>query len=190
MRYYVLLLVCLIALWACDRHSTPKPRGFFRIALPEKAYQATGEYYPYWFEYPVYAEFVPDTRSWAEDYWADLVFEEFNARIHLSYKPISSDDELRAYVEDARTFVHKHIPKATGIRDEVFVHEEHQVYGMLYRIRGREVASALQFYATDSTSHFLRGALYFNLTPNNDSLAPVIDFIEEDIRHLLWSLRW
>ncbi len=62
--------------------------------------------------------------------------------------------------------------------------------GKIYHIRGREAASPLQFFATDSLSHFLRGALYFDARPNNDSLAPVIRFIEKDIRNLLGTLEW
>jgi gliding motility-associated lipoprotein GldD len=68
--------------------------------------------------------------------------------------------------------------------------DERRIYGVLYEIKGAEAASTLQFYVTDSLSHFLRGALYFNVSPNNDSLAPVIDFIEEDIRHMIGTLNW
>ncbi len=175
---------------SCQRGDAPKPRAYFRIALPEKSYQYFDTVYPYRFEYPEYATFKPDTGESGEPYWGDIVFPEFGGRIHLSYKPVKSPDDLSGYFEDARTFVHRHIPKATAIRDEMFVHEEQNVYGMLFHIRGREAASALQFYATDSTDHFLRGALYFDVTPNNDSLSPVIGFIEEDIRHLLETMSW
>jgi hypothetical protein len=36
-------------------------------------------------------------------------------------------------------------------------------------------ASSTQFYVTDSTTHFLRGVLYFYSAPNADSLKPVND---------------
>lgn len=188
-RFFVLLLLVAF-LSACVQYDAPKPRGYFRIALPDKEYQPFVSNFPYHFQYPVYAEVLPDSREWAEAYWADLVFEEFSARVHLSYKHVEDKDNLYRYFEDAHTFVHKHIPKATAIHNETFMYDESRVFGMLFRIRGREAASPLQFYATDSTDHFLRGALYFETTPNNDSLAPVIDFIEQDIRHMLSSLRW
>lgn len=190
MRNPIIILFLLILLVACGGNETPKPRGFFRIALPEKVYIQFDSLHPYRFEHPVYSVVVPDTRDWAEPYWADIVFEDFNARLHLSYKQVSSRNELYGLHQDAHTFVHRHIPKATAIRDEIFINEEDRVFGTLIRIRGREAASALQFWATDSVRHFLRGALYFNVTPDNDSLAPVIEFLEEDIRHLLLTLEW
>ncbi len=187
----VFLLIFLIAFSsACHQGDTPKPRGYLRIALPDKGYQAFDSVYPYRMEYPKYADFVPDTRESAEPYWADIVFPGFKGRIHLSYKTVNNAEELREYLEDARTFVHRHIPKATAIREEIIMHPENRVFGMLYQIRGKEVASPLQFYATDSVDHFLRGALYFNVRPNNDSLAPVIGFLEADIRHLFSTLEW
>ena len=84
----------------------------------------------------------------------------------------------------------KHIPKASDIKEIPYSNKEHKVYGLVYDIRGSGAASPFQFYLTDSSLHFLRGALYFNMIPNNDSMAPVIDFIEEDMNHLIETLQW
>jgi gliding motility-associated lipoprotein GldD len=84
----------------------------------------------------------------------------------------------------------KHITKATGIRDSVVINKDKNVFGLVYFLDGEGVASPLQFYLTDSTEHFLRGSLYFNTYPNNDSLQPVIDFITDDVRHLIQTLKW
>ncbi len=183
-------MMWLLILAGCGQPYSPKPRGFVRIELPEKEYTKVYTDFPYNFELPVYARLEPDTRPTAEPHWANVVYPAFRATIHLSYKEVESFDVLAAYLEDARTFVNKHIPKATGIEEKLLVDPDRQVYGRLYRIRGREVASPLQFYVTDSLNHFLRGALYFNLPPNNDSLAPVIGRLEEDIGHLLDSFSW
>lgn len=193
LRFFILIFIFSAGICvfnACNEQVTPRPRGFFRIALPEKSYNTFDSLFPYRFEYPVYARVVPDNREHAEDYWADIVFDDFNARIHLSYKPVHSTYDLYGYFNDAYTFVHRHIPKATAIREETVSFHSNRVHALLFRIRGREAASVLQFYATDSLSHFLRGALYFDLTPDNDSLAPVIDFIEADIKHMLSTLEW
>ncbi len=186
----IIFFLSLAFLIACSDSHSPKPRGFFRIDLPEKEYVKFDSIFPYAFERPVYSRFEPDTREFAEPYWADLTFPQFRGAIHLSYKEVNSRDDLREYFEDARSFANKHIPKATAIRDELIIDEESQMYGMFYHLRGSEVASPIQFYVTDSTDHFLRGALYFNVTPNNDSLAPVIQFLEEDIRHMLNTMSW
>ncbi len=190
MRIIFLLTIPLFFVVSCQQNNTPRPRAYFRIALPEKAYQTFDSAYPYRFEHPAYSSFAPDTRETAEPYWADIVFPAFLGRVHLSYKEVEDREQLRGYFDDARTFVHRHIPKATAIHEEIITHGENQVYGVLFHIRGKEAASPLQFYATDSVSHFLRGALYFDVTPNNDSLAPVIGFFEEDIRHLFATLQW
>ncbi len=189
MKKYLPIIASLFLI-ACQGNYSPKPRGFFRIHLPEKEYVRLESSFPYSFEYPVYSEFVPDKRPSAEPYWGDLIFPDFKGALHLSYKPVKRPADLAVFFEDARSFAQKHIPKATAITEEMIRDDERRIYGVLYEIKGAEAASTLQFYVTDSLSHFLRGALYFNVSPNNDSLAPVINFLEEDIRHMIGTLNW
>ena len=86
--------------------------------------------------------------------------------------------------------VMKHIPKASSIENKIYENPEKRIYGLTYTIAGVDAASPYQFYLTDSTKHFIRGALYFNTIPNNDSLAPVIEFLKEDINHLIETFEW
>jgi gliding motility-associated lipoprotein GldD len=113
---------------------------------------------------------------------------QFEATLHFSYKII--DGNLASYLEDSHTLVSKHIPKADAIYDSLIIDPQRNVYGLTYRIIGSEAASPYQFFLTDSSKHFLRGALYFNTIPNNDSLQPVIDFIVDDIEHIINTLQW
>ncbi len=185
------LLFALMFLYACNNDDyVPKPRGYFRIALPEKKYKLFDTIYPYSFEYPDYSIVRPDIDKRAEPYWMNLEFPSFKGTLHISYKKVSSDSILYQYFEDARTFANKHIAKAEGIEPKIIRDDQHQVYGLIYDISGSGVASTYQFCVTDSSTHFLRGALYFNVMPNNDSLSPVIDFIKSDIDHLIQTLRW
>ncbi len=46
-------------------------------------------------------------------------------------------------------------------------------------------ATAKQFFVSDSIKHFLRGALYFDTTPNADSLGIVNSFLQADMFHLI-----
>ena len=190
--YFIFLKVIILTLGlvSCKQNGTPLPHGYVRIDLPEKEYRQFDTIFPYTFSYPVYADVVPDERSGAEPWWADVVFPSLKASLHLSYKTIENQEQLYGYIEDGRNFVNRHIPKATGFQENLYVNEETNVYGILYEIRGREAASPMQFYLTDSTKHYLRGSLYFNVTPNNDSLAPVIRFLADDIRILMESLEW
>ena len=184
----VVLLLLLVAAACGDRNPQPKPRGYFRIDLPEKQYVTLDTMPRYSFEYPVYATITPDYYSLNEKDWANVVFPSFKGTVHISYKNV--DNNLSEYVEDAYRMITKHITKATGIRDSVVINKDKNVYGLVYFLDGEGVASPLQFYLTDSTEHFLRGSLYFNFYPNNDSLQPVIDFITDDVRHLIKTLEW
>ncbi|MBQ6083634.1 MAG: gliding motility lipoprotein GldD [Bacteroidales bacterium] len=192
MRKLAISLVSLLVLFATvscgDRNPQPKPRGYFRIDFPEKQYVTLDTMSHYTFEYPAYAKITPDYNSLEETDWSNVVFPDYKGTIHLSYKNV--DGNLSGYLEDAYLMITKHIAKATGIRDSVVINRNKNVYGLVYFLDGEGVASPLQFYLTDSTEHFLRGSLYFNMYPNNDSLRPVIDFITSDVRHLINTLEW
>jgi len=168
---------------------TPKPRGFFRIDLPEKNYRIFDTILPFKFEYPEYSDiyFRTDKKD-VNGYWFDLYFQIFNGSVHFSYKKLSND--LTAYTEDTRNFVFQHIAKADDICFKLIDEPEKRVFAMLYYIEGEQAASPLQFYVTDSINHFIRGALYFEHIPNNDSISPIIDFVNKDILHFIETVEW
>ncbi len=180
--------ILMLSIYSCRNDYTPKPRAYFRIDLPAKDYQQLDSTFPYKFEYPVYSVLNPDRLSPEEENWINIDYPEYRASIHLSYKEV--DNNLSKYLEDSRTMVMKHMPKASSIKDQLIFRPEENIYGLKYKIEGLGAASPYQFFATDSAKHFIRGALYFNVKPNNDSLAPVIDFIREDIDHMIQTLEW
>lgn len=182
------LLVALLFIAGCTETYSPKPKGYVRIDLPEHSYLSFDSTFPYSFEYPVYTNLSPDPFSPDEPYWLNIDYPQFRGHIHLSYKEI--DGNLPEYLEDSRRFVMKHIPKASSINDSLLYDPEKDKYGLIYNIEGMGTASPCQFFLTDSTTHFLRGALYFEVAPNNDSLGPVISFIRKDIVHLLNTFEW
>lgn len=181
-------LLIFVGLISCNNQSTPLPRGYFRIDLPKQQYIWTDSTYPYFFKYPVYSVIEKQRNNPDQRYWLNLSYPQYNATIYLSYKQV--DGNLIDYLEDSYTLVSKHIPKAEDIIDSIIVDRKRDVYGLTYKIIGSGAASPYQFFVTDSASHFLRGALYFNIVPNNDSLEPVIDFIESDIDTMINSLCW
>ncbi|MBP5318258.1 MAG: gliding motility lipoprotein GldD [Paludibacteraceae bacterium] len=181
-----LLIIGLLAalLCACSR-PIPKPRGYFRIELKEKQYERYDEHQPYSFEYPSNISRV--VRQNDHQDWFDIAYPRYNARIYCSYMPVKGN--LYEVIEDSREFVYKHTIKADAITERPYENPEEQIYGILYEIKGN-TASSVQFVLTDSTRHFLRGALYFNNKPNKDSLAPVIAYMKEDIVHLMETTQW
>jgi len=188
MKISPLFILLLLVACSCSDHYTPKPRGYFRIDLPRHQYQSFDTSFPYSFEYPVYAEISADSSKMAEPYWINIRYKPFNATLHISYKVI--DGNLGKYLDDAHTLVNKHIPKANAITQREFLDKDHRVFGLVYDIRGADAASTYQFYVTDSVSRFVRGALYFNIPPNNDSLAPVIELLKADVEHMINTFRW
>ncbi|MHC1702746.1 MAG: gliding motility lipoprotein GldD [Tenuifilaceae bacterium] len=177
----------LVSLNGCGTESIPKPRGYFRLEFPEKKYRELDTIFPYKFSYPVYGKIVDDKMAGAEKYWINVDFPDYKARIHISYKQINGNlDEL---IEDVRTLAYKHTIKADAINEKIFSNPEKKVYGTLYDIRGN-AASSYQFYVTDSLKHFLRGALYFNVQPNKDSIAPAVEFFGKDMAYLIESVEW
>ncbi|MFN5323683.1 MAG: gliding motility lipoprotein GldD [Bacteroidota bacterium] len=172
---------------ACSDSPTPKPKGYFRITLPEKKeYRYDGKPCPFSFSIPSYSTVAAYRDSLAQPCWKHLRFPQFNSEVFLSYKPINGD--LQKLMEDSRTLVYKHTLKAESIEETVF-HRPGENFGILYDISGN-AASPLQFFITDSTQHFLRGALYFNTAPQPDSLAPVIDFLRKDVIKMMETLEW
>lgn len=173
---------------SCGGNYTPKPRGYFRIELPKKSYtkfDSTG--FPFSFEYPVYGKIVPDAEAGAEPYWVNLSFRGYKAILHLSYKRV--ENNLPTLLEDVHAFVYKHTIKADAILETAYSSPERKVYGTLYDIEGN-AASVLQFYLTDSSKNFIRGALYFYTRPNKDSLAPISAFFRKDVVRLIDTFNW
>jgi gliding motility-associated lipoprotein GldD len=179
----VLVIFSIFVFSGCKKKYTPKPRGYYRIDLPEKEYQKLEGDYPYTFIYPVYTLIKKDSSK----YWINIEYPEVNGIIHISYLPIKNN--LNQIIEDTRKLAYKHTIKADAINERMFIKPEKGVYGILYEIEGN-AASSVQFFLTDSINHYLRGALYFNIEPNRDSLAPVLDFVKEDITALIESFEW
>lgn len=181
------LLFISFILISCNDVPIPKPKGYFRIAFPEKKYLLFDTTYPYIFEYPQYSTIEPDKNA-PEPYYLNINFPTFNGSLYVTYKKINKN--LDTLIEDSHIFVNKHIPKATSINKKVWNNSIDKVYGLTFDIEGIGAASPFQFYLTDSTSNFLRAALYFNNIPNNDSLAPVIQFLKTDLNHLIETFKW
>ena len=193
---YALCMIVMIAvsLLACNSdYSVGKKKGYFRISFPEKKYQVFSQPgYPYTFEYPVYAHVIKDTTFFedkAGDRWINIDIPQFGGRIHVSYKPINKENVFDSLVSDGFKMAYKqHMDVSTGINDSLMV-TPNGVEGIYFSLGGN-TATANQFFLTDSTRHFLRGALYFNAAPNADSLGIVNDFLKQDLKHLINTLRW
>lgn len=205
----ILLLIIFLFFIGCNSPYTNKKTGYFKIDFPERAYQSFSELgYPYSFEYPVYAKIVKDSSYFETDspYWINIEFPDFNGKIFVSYKKIggysvykikgpdgqykdsTSRNDFMQLVNDAYNLSYKNDIKAYAIDDSV-MHTPKGLTGIYFSLTGN-VATAHQFFLSDTTKNFLRGALYFNVTPNEDSLAPVNNFLQQDLKHIINTMVW
>lgn len=190
--FFVSVIVALITI-SCNSEYTPRPRGYFKIDFPKKEYRVFDQPdYPYTFEYPVYGNVIKDSLFFDQHpenpYWINIDFPQLNGRIYLSYKEIGKN-KLDSLVNDAFTMSYKqHTYKASAIQRDGFV-TPNGSGGVYFTLKGN-AATGNQFFVTDSTKHFLRGALYFAATPNADSIQPVNDFLKKDLWHLINTLKW
>ncbi|WP_276134720.1 hypothetical protein [Polluticoccus soli] len=193
-RYIIAVFICSLLLSCRPETYTPKPRGYYEVELPERAYQKfDNPTYPYSFEYPVYGQVIPDTNFFGEKpenpYWINIDFPSIGGRIYVSYKVIGPNQTIEKLLEDSYEMTSFHTKRADYIDDFVFHNDTTRVHGIFYNVTGN-AASAYQFYATDSVKNYIRGALYFDVTPNADSLKPVNDFLRKDMEHMIQTLRW
>ncbi|WP_198675218.1 gliding motility lipoprotein GldD [Pleomorphovibrio marinus] len=185
----LVLLSVLVVTFACQQSYFPKPKGFNRIDLPDPSYKSLEEDLPYQFEHSKYSAVEADSFNLEEKTWVNLHYKDWDARVHLTYKPVEGNREnLKAYLHDALSLTSKHQVKAYGI-DEGVIQNPKGYTGLVAELSG-EVPTQFQFYVTDSTDHFLRGALYFKTAVKNDSLAPIIEYIKVDMMHLINSLEF
>jgi gliding motility-associated lipoprotein GldD len=190
----LIMLILISTSYGCREVAVPKPRGHFRIDLPDRKYVWFNEQpgknpnIPLSFEYPVYGNLTFEDEKGSHQGWFNIEFPSYKAKIYLTYKDVKND--LDSLLDQSYQLnVKYHISKADAIKEQVYSNSENKVYGILYDLKGN-TASAVEFYVTDSLSHYLRGSLYFATEPNADSLAPVIDFFREDIIHLIETLKW
>lgn len=185
----ILSVIIAILFLACEADYYPKPNGYNRIDLPDHEYKALPDSFPFSFEHSVHAKILPDSSYIRERYWFALFYPEFIAEVHITYKSLDNNrDSLRANIDDAYKLTTKHQIKASSIQETILMTPTGKKVS-LAELKG-DVPSQFQFYTTDSTEHFLRGALYFRTATENDSLAPVIEYVKKDIIHSLNTLEW
>ncbi len=207
----VIWLSVTLFFFSCNSTYTPRPRGFFKIAFPAHQYQVFDKPgYPYRFEYPVYANILQDSTYFEQQpenpYWLNIEFPQFNGKIYISYIEIGGKSRFKIrdakgnyidstginnfdnLVKSSYALTYKHTYKASSIDDSAFT-TPNRVEGVYFTIGGN-AATANQFLVTDTVKHFLRGALYFDATPNADSLGIVNHFLQQDMKHLINSFTW
>ena len=207
---FSLILIFYNFLLGCNSTYTSKKKGYFKIDFPKHEYlRFDNPDFPYSFEYPAYASVVRDSTYFESasqnPYWININFPSFNGKIFISYKTIGGTSVYKVktsagykdslgkntfenMVNDSYNLTYKNDIKAYSIEDSL-MRTPNNISGIFFRLAG-SVATAKQFFLSDTVHNFLGGALYFDATPNEDSLRPVNAFLQEDMKHLINTLQW
>ncbi len=179
---HILLIFSLVLFFACGNEAVPKPKAMLRLEYPEASFENFSSNCNYLFNKNKEAK-IEDKNNCSYD----INYTKMKASIFITYKTI--EDNLEELLRDAQKLTYEHVVRADHIDSKLFVNEDDQVYGMFYKVSGN-AASSSQFYLTDSINHFLTGSLYFYAKPNYDSIVPAADYLENDIKKMMESLRW
>ncbi len=188
--FLCLLLIGIFVLGACEKKNkniAPKPKGYFRIDLPEQTYRTLDTTLPFSMAISEFANAIITPKD-SGKIWIDLNYPEFSAELKMTYFPIHQN--LRERMIQERKMVEFHYVKADDVEYSIINDPGNRMFGQIYDIKGSDVATPFQFWVCDSTHHFLRGSLYFSYPPNNDSIQPVIDFLRNDLLELVNTLEW
>ena len=191
MRFKLGIFVLLFAfLSSCEEDSyIPKPQGFHRLDFPEHSYQKLDtDDCPFTFEYGSLGQIIPVHTPDKQKCWFNLEYPKLKSKVHFSYYEID-ETTVEQLIDDSRKLAMKHLVKADDYEESTIYDTNQKVYGAIYDFQG-STASNYQFYLTDSTNNFIRGALYFEVQPNADSLAPAEKYIEEELFHLVSTFEW
>lgn len=179
--FYFFALFCCSS---CSDTPTPKPDGYFRIALPEQKYQRyQNNECNFTFDYAQSAIIEKQNNC-----FLNISYPNLKAKFHISYLPI--ENNFSSLIDQEYEMREKHNAFASSVKELVFQNPQKKVNALVFDIKGKKAATPLQFFISDSTNHFFRGSLYFYNSPNNDSLAPVIEFLKQDLNRLIESFEW
>lgn len=180
--------MCLLL--SCGNDPIPKPKAFLRLEYPKPEYIIVDSKLPFTFEKNILATDVSKIKTTENgiSQAIDLEYPKLKGTIFLTYKKVTKDN-LKIYLLDAQNITQKHTQKADEIVEQTYINTQNKAYGMFYEVGGN-AASQSQFYLTDSINHFVSGSLYFYAKPNYDSILPASEYLKNDIRHIMETLKW
>ncbi len=184
------LFLLFIGLWSCNEELTiPKPPLYLRSNFPKQEYVSSPGGVPY--SYEVNKNFFVKPVLFGSEVTPhqEIKLGTMNGVLYLNYYTLANRDSLAKYINLSNDKVDEHQVKAKAIENVQIIDAKNKVYGTFFELKG-DVATNFQFYLTDSTHHFIRGEMLFNVRPNYDSLRPAIDYMKQDIQHLIETFRW
>ena len=190
-KFYIFFLA--IACFSCNEDYIPKPKAFLRLEYPTPNYSEPHlKKLPFTFETNQLARQIEikPLRASTESYGLNIEYSDLKGTIFLTYKAVGNNKKnLADFIEDAQKLTLEHTKKADEIPAYPYENSERKVYGLFSEVKGN-VASPAQFYITDSVNHFLTASLYFNTKPNYDSILPAANYLQNDMKRIMETIKW
>ena len=174
-------LICL-SLLSCGDEKMPKPTGQLSLEYPPAKYMKFSNSCGFDFDKNELAEIKATSNCGLE-----IHYPKMKATVYLTYKPVQNN--LEKLLTDAQKLTYEHVIKANDIAEQPYVNLDRKVYGMFYQVGGNAATNA-QFYVTDSTRNFVTASMYFYSKPNFDSILPAADYIKNDMKQMIESIKW
>ena len=181
-KFLVELILCSLIISCAGKPIKPKPKSMLDLKYPIPIYIIKKSKCPYSININRSSNFISSDKCGDR-----IIYPNLKGTIYLTYKRINNNFD--SLLSDAYSMPLKHVRKAVGIPEKVFINRRNKTYGSIFQIVGN-AASQVQFFLTDSTNHFIFGALYFYKRPNYDSIMPAVNYIGNDISKLMESLKW
>ncbi|MBW2960365.1 gliding motility lipoprotein GldD [Mesonia aestuariivivens] len=185
MRLIIVNVIFLLLLVSCEKSYQPKPKAYLALEYPEATYKKIQLPCPYTFEINKQVQVKASKTN--NPCWVDLEYPDLKGTIFITYRPVHNN--LQALLMDGQKLPLQHTIKADEIEGDTYVNAKNHTYGTFYEVKG-DAASQAQFYLTDSVHHFLTGSIYFKTQPNYDSIIPAADYLANDIRHIMETVKW
>tara|TARA_Y100001947_G_scaffold16379_1_gene12079 strand:- start:5141 stop:5722 length:582 start_codon:yes stop_codon:yes gene_type:complete len=188
MRNYI--CVIFIVLFGCENYFLPKQSAYLRLDYPKPEYKLIDDKdFPFFFEVNTRLSEISDIDINLRSIDFIINYNQLNAQINFQYKNVNSSEKLKAYILDLKSTIETHSMMANSVKIKDYSLKEKNIFGRIFDLSGN-VASPYQFYLTDSINNIISGLVYFNIKPNYDSILPAINYIENDIIHLIESFDW
>ena len=179
---FTIVFTVLLAITSCKKEVLPKPSSHLRLDYPEASYAQFESQCPFTFEMNADAIIKGE-----KECGFTINYPKMKATIYLTYKPVN--ENITTLLRDAQKLTYEHVIKADDILEQPYLNPKQKVFGMFYQVDGNAAANS-QFYATDSTKHFVTGSVYFYAKPNFDSIMPAASYVKNDMQRLLETLKW
>ncbi len=149
----ILGLLLLMTVLSCNDEVVVKPNAMLRLEYKEPSYEPIVTDCK--FDFLKNKDAILQKKK---NCWMNIYYPKMKATLYLSYREINERQIIDSLLYDAQKLTYDHTIKAESILEQPRVDTINKVYGMFYMINGN-AATQSQSYATDSTKHFINGAL-------------------------------